>query len=75
MKPFMISCLKKQIAFGMDTRVCYVLGKRNAQYFEKINAEEKLFNSMVVLDHPRFIIQYKSKEKEKYISDYIQKLN
>ncbi|SKB87172.1 protein of unknown function [Parapedobacter luteus] len=72
MKPFIISSLKKQIDFGIDTTKCFILGKKNAKYFEIINAEEKLFDSFVALDHPRFIEQYRSKHRQDYISHYLQ---
>lgn len=74
-KPFIIETLKKQVDFGVDTKICYVLGKKNAKYVNLINRQEKLFDSVVALDHPRFIQQYKSKFKDQYISDYLSKLS
>lgn len=73
--PFIISNLKQQIRFGVDNTTCFVLGKKNATYLKRINDKEQLFESMVVLDHPRYIIQYKSKQKERYISEYLSKLS
>ena len=71
---FIVSSLKKQIGFGIDTRECIVLGKKNAKYLKRINDREKLFGSITVVDHPRYIVQYKSKEKDKYLADYLEKL-
>jgi Uracil DNA glycosylase superfamily len=71
---FIITSLKKQIRFGIDTKTCFVLGKKNAKFFKRINDKEKWFDSIVVLDHPRYIVQYKSKQKDKYISEYLNKL-
>ncbi len=71
---FITASLKKQLSFGIDTDICFVLGKRNAKYLEIINEKEKLFKSIVALDHPRYIEQYKSKQKSKYISEYLNKL-
>src|SRR5690606_247322 len=71
---FIVSSLKRQIGFGLDTRNCIVLGKKNARYLRKINEREKLFDYITVLDHPRYIVQYKSKEKEKYLAEYLEKL-
>lgn len=73
-KPFMIESLKKHIGLGLDTGEVFILGKKNADFLAKINHEEKLFGKLIVLDHPRFIQQYKSKEKERYIGDYIRVL-
>ncbi len=74
MEPFILECIKTQISFGIDTSVCYVLGKKNAGFVKLLNSREKLFKSIVVLDHPRYIQQYKSAYKNHYISDYLAKL-
>lgn len=74
-KPFMIKSLNKFINFGLDTNEVYILGKKNAAFLDKINNEEKLFEKMTVLEHPRYIQQYKSKEKEIYIDKYLIALN
>ena len=73
-KGFIISSLKKQIEFGIDTTTCYVLGKKNADFLKIINEEQHLFDEIVVFDHPRYIIQYKMKEKDKFLSEYLNKL-
>ena len=70
-KDFMITSLKKHIQLGLDTNEVFVLGKKNASYISALNKEAKLFNKMTVLEHPRFIQQYKSKEKQFYIDKYI----
>lgn len=74
MRDFLIICLKKQISFGIHTDTCFVLGKKNAKFLKLINEKEKLFNSIVEFDHPRYIEQYKSKLKDKYITEYLSKL-
>src|SRR5690554_1170262 len=74
-KPFMIECLKSFIAMGLCTSEVYVLGKKNATFIQKLNQEAQLFDKMVVLEHPRYIQQYKSKEKQLYIDKYLLALN
>jgi hypothetical protein len=74
MQNFITSSLKEQINFGIDTNICFVLGKRNAKFLKRINEKEKLFRSIVAFDHPRYIEQYKSKQRDKYISEYLHKL-
>lgn len=70
-KDFMIDSLKKHISLGLDTSEVFVLGKKNADFISKLNVEAKLFDKMAVLEHPRYIQQYKSKEKDLYIDQYI----
>ena len=73
-RPYMIETLRKHIALGLDTTKVYILGKKNADFIAKLNKEASLFGQMVVLEHPRYIQQYKSKEKELYIDKYITAL-
>lgn len=70
-KDFMIDSLKKHISLGLDTSEVFVLGKKNADFISKLNEEAGLFHQMTVLEHPRYIQQYKSKEKDLYIDKYI----
>lgn len=74
-KEFMIESLQKHISLGLDTSEVFVLGKKNADFIQKLNKEKKLFDKLTVLEHPRFIQQYKSKEKQLYIDKYILALN
>lgn len=75
LRDFIISSLQSQIGFGIDTTICYVLGKKNAQFLSIINNEMKFFDSIVAFDHPRYIVQYKSKLKADYIDAYLEYLN
>lgn len=70
-KPFMIQTLKEQINFGLAVNEVFVLGKKNATFINKINKEEKLFGKLTILEHPRYIQQYKSKERQLYIDKYL----
>ena len=70
-KAFMIETLKRHISLGLDTSEVYVLGKKNAVFISKINQQEKLFDKIVVLEHPRYIQQYRSKDKPLFIDKYI----
>lgn len=70
-KDFMIGSLRKHISLNLDTSEVFVLGKKNADFIAKLNNEAKLFDTMTVLEHPRYIQQYKSKEKQLYIDKYI----
>ena len=71
LKDYMIETLKKHIVLGVDAQKVFVLGKKNATFLQKLNKEATLFGEMVVLEHPRFIQQYKSKEKQLYIDKFL----
>jgi len=74
-KDFLIDSLRQHINLGTDPNECFVLGKRNAEFIRKLNREAQLFGNLKVLEHPRYIQQYKSKEKQFYIDKYILTLN
>lgn len=72
---FMVESLRKHISLDLDTSEVFVLGVKNAAFLKKINEREKLFDKMTVLEHPRYIQQYKSKVKELYIDKYLLSFN
>ncbi len=73
-KDFMIDSLKKHLSLNLDASEVFIMGKKNADFLAKINQEAHLFGKMTVLEHPRYIQQYKSKEKQLYIDKYILSL-
>ncbi|MBP3920748.1 MAG: SMUG2 DNA glycosylase family protein [Bacilli bacterium] len=73
---FIVDSLKKQIAFGIDTSVCYCIGSgENFKFLTKINEQNKFFDKIIALEHPRFIMQYNSKDRDKYLKKYINSFN
>ena len=75
LKTQIASAIKEQIKFGADKRFAVCLGKKNAKYFNEINKEHNFFRELRVLDHPRYIMQYRSKEVNNYVADYIKALS
>ena len=72
---FIIGNIKKQISFGIGTDVCFCFGTgKNVTFLKKINEEFRFFQKIVPLEHPRFIMQYKSKSKQFYLDKYLEEL-
>jgi hypothetical protein len=70
---FIIENIKKQISFGINTDICFCFGTgKNERFLKKINEEFKFFKKIVALEHPRYIVQYKSKSKQDYIDKYLE---
>lgn len=73
---FIVDSLKKQISFGIDTSICYCIGSgENFKFLTKINEQYKFFDKIIALEHPRFIMQYNKKDRDKYLSKYVTALN
>lgn len=69
---FIIKSIKKQIKFGIITDVCFCFGTgKNEKFFQEINRQYRFFGKIIALDHPRYVMQYKSRLKQNYISKYL----
>jgi len=72
---FIVSAILSQIEFGIDTSVCYCIGSgENYNFLSKLNKEYNFFNTIIPLEHPRFIMQYNSKQKGMFVEKYINAL-
>ncbi len=69
---FIVKSIKEQISFGLNTDVCYCLGTgKNYKFLISLNEEENLFKEIIPLEHPRYIMQYKRRQVNKYINKYL----
>jgi hypothetical protein len=74
-EPFILQTLKQQIAFGVKTARVFCLGTgKNYEFLRRFNAVHHLFDTIIPLEHPRFIMQYKAKDKASYIEKYVSAL-
>jgi hypothetical protein len=70
---FIKSSLEQQLGFGIRRDVCFCLGiGQNYKFIDEFNRRHGYFEKLVPLEHPRFIMQYKSKQKELYIRKYLE---
>jgi hypothetical protein len=69
---FIIDNIRKQIDLGIITDVCFCFGTgKNENYLRKLNEEHRFFKKIIALEHPRFIMQYKTASKQFYIDRYL----
>ena len=74
-KPTLISNLIDQIGLGIVSRKCYCLGQgKNYEFMNMLNAELNLFDSIIPLPHPRWVMQYRRKKVNEIINQIIDKL-
>ena len=70
--PFIIDCINKQVAMGFSTERCICIGgEKNFKYLSGLNNEHKWFGEIIPLPHPRFILQYRRKQKDQYLHQYL----
>lgn len=72
-EPFIIKNITRLIAFNTDTAVCFSIGgEKNCKYLSQLNQKHNWFEKIVPLPHPRFIMQYRRKQKQQFIQQYLQ---
>ena len=70
--PFIIECINKQVAMGFSTKKCICIGgEKNFKFLSVLNKEHKWFEEIIPLPHPRFILQYRRKQKDRFIHQYL----
>jgi hypothetical protein len=75
LEPFMILCIRKQLDFGADQKKAFCLGEgENYKYLHRLSSKFNFFHEIVPLPHPRFIMQYRRRQLDTYVNDYIEKL-
>ncbi len=75
-QPFIIASLEQQLDFGIDRSRCFCMGtNKNYKYLSQLNRQKGYFREIVPVEHPRFVMQYRSKQKEEYIKKYIAALS
>lgn len=73
--PFVADWLRTLIGCGMRTDLAFCIGTgKNAAFFNKLNDRTGLFDRIIALEHPRFVMQYKAKQLDVYIEKYLEAL-
>jgi hypothetical protein len=79
--PFINDCLSEQLSYGIRTDHCICIGgEKNYKFLQKLNDERagkghSHFEKITPLPHPRFILQYRRKQLDKYVNQYLAVLS
>lgn len=74
--PFIVSSIQEQIKFNVNRDLCICIGEgKNLQFLTKLNQEHGFFKKIVSVAHPRFILQYRRKQKDEYVKRYLEVLD
>jgi hypothetical protein len=72
---FLVRSIRDHISMGIITDIAFCLGTgRNYTILAALNAEYKFFDNLIPLEHPRYIMQYKSARKQEYVDKYVSTL-
>jgi len=74
--PFIIENIQKQLSYGFKTDRCICIGgAKNFKFLVALNKEYRFFDEIIPLPHPRFILQYRRKQKDLYVRQYLETLS
>lgn len=75
-EPFIIHNLEKLIDHNLDRKKCLAIGgEKNFKYLCHLNKQKGWFQNIIPLPHPRFIMQYRRKQVDRFIRLYLDALN
>lgn len=75
-EPFAVTCIHTQLDWGLQRNVCFCIGEgENFRFLQRLNQQQGFFRELVPLPHPRFIMQYKLRQKADYIQLYKKRLS
>lgn len=70
---FIVDHIRQQISLGIYTDKCFCFGAgKNEHFLRRLNEKESFFKEIIALEHPRFIMQYKSRTKQVYLDKYLE---
>lgn len=73
--PYIEQSIRDHIEVGADTRVVLCLGMgKNYKYLKMLNDKRGYFDEVIPLPHPRWIMQYRRKDKEMHVQAYLDAL-
>jgi hypothetical protein len=73
LEPFLVDAIRRQLGFGARRDVAVVIGAGdNLRVMQRLNAEHRFFAELRALEHPRFIMQYRRRQLDRYVADYLR---
>ena len=72
-RKFAVENIHKYLEMGARRDICFCFGTgKNEAFLRGLNDEYNLFGQVVGLEHPRFIMQYKSRSMSAYVDKYLK---
>ncbi|MET0392820.1 MAG: uracil-DNA glycosylase family protein [Chitinophagaceae bacterium] len=74
--PFITDCINQQCGWNVNRDTCICIGgEKNYRFLASLNEQHHWFDHILPVPHPRFILQYRRKQTESYIQQYLDALN
>lgn len=70
-RPFVVNSLREQLDFGARRDTAVVLGTgKNFAFLSRLNDEQRFFGKLLMVEHPRFIMQYRRPHMKRFLDRY-----
>lgn len=74
--PFIIKSMQQLVSYRVQRQRCVCIGgEKNYKHLAAWNEQYGWFDTIVALPHPRFIMQYRRKDKQHHIDQYLAALS
>ncbi|MEJ1238531.1 uracil-DNA glycosylase family protein [Chryseolinea sp. T2] len=74
--PFAVRSMEKLLKAPVDRTKAYCIGEgENFKFLTTLNKQHQWFDEIIPLAHPRFVMQYRRKQLDNYINEYVTKLS
>jgi hypothetical protein len=74
-EPFIVQSMQKLLRCNVHRSVCICIGEgKNLEWLEKWNGTHGWFSRVISVAHPRYIMQYKRRQKDRYVGEYLEAL-
>lgn len=75
-KEYAVNMIEQQMDFPISQQIAYSIGQgQNLKFLNELNKEHQLFDQILPLPHPRWVLQYRLKRKAEFIQQYIDLLS
>ncbi len=73
--PFITETIKQQLEMGFANDRCICIGgEKNYKFLKGLNEKYGFFKEITPLPHPRFIMQYRRKQKQSFLKQWLDVL-
>ena len=71
-RPFIVRSMRAQLEFGAGRDVAVILGTgKNFAFLNRLNEEHRFFGTLLMIEHPRFIMQYRRPSVKRFLDKYV----
>lgn len=72
---YAVAEIRKQLPLGLSRKTAFSIGKgQNIKFLNWLNDRHQLFEEIIPLPHPRWVMQYRLKRKSEFIQEYVDAL-